>query len=116
MVYSHMSFLLRNIEGEVDFNAESLSDEDEEYEHEHEGGNQRHPSADLPIHFFGVYICRHHHSYSTTSNIERNSSPKLNTDYDAAATRTAATASTTSKRAPPTLTSPPTPWRSSKEK
>ena len=38
MVYSRVGFLLRNLEGEVDYDAESSSDEDEEYEHEDEGG------------------------------------------------------------------------------
>ena len=33
MVYSRVGFLLRNLEGEVDYDAESSSDEDEEYEH-----------------------------------------------------------------------------------
>ena len=93
----------------VDSDAESTLDEDEEYEHEDEGGNQYQPSADLPIHFLCVYIRRHHHNCSTTSDTEWNSSPKLNMDDDVAATRMAATASTTSKRAPPTPTSPSTP-------
>ena len=116
IVYSRVSFLLRKLEGEVDSDAEYTLDEDKEYEHEDEGGNQYQPSADLPIHFLCVYIRRHHHNCSTTSNTERNSSHKLNAGDDVAATRTAEIASTMSKRAPTTLTSAPTPWRSSKEK
>ena len=94
-----MSFLLRKLEGEVDSDAEYTLDEDKEYEHEDEGGNQYQPSADLPIHFLCVYIRRHHHNCSTTSNTEWNSSPKLNTGDDGAATRTAAIASMAEKSA-----------------
>ena len=69
-----MSFLLRNIDGDIDSDAESSSDEDEEYEHEDESGDQHQPSADLPIRFLGVYIRRHHHNCSTTSDTEKGTS------------------------------------------
>ena len=118
MVYSRVSFLLRHPEGEVDYDAESLSDE--EYEHEEkegkEGGNQHQPTANLPTNIRGVYIHRQHQNWDCHSPDQssmsdtRDKGDSLNTNGGVAATCTAATSITMSQLPPPISTQPPTPW------